>query len=143
MSLLLVEDNEANRILARLVLEGEKHQLVEACNGLQALQLLSKQTFDAILMDVQMPVMDGYTATIIIRSSENGTPVTEVDEQLAAKLQQRLSGCHTPIIAMTANAMGGDKEKCLNAGMDDYLAKPFHPEGLTRILNKLASMISS
>ena len=143
LSLLLVEDNEANRILARLVLEGEKHQLVEACNGLQALQLLSEQTFDAILMDIQMPVMDGYTATKIIRSLENGAPVTDLDKQLAAKLQQRLSGCHTPIVAMTANAMSGDKEKCLDAGMDDYLAKPFHPEGLTRIFNGLASKISS
>ena len=143
MSLLLVEDNEANRILARLVLEGEKHQLIEACNGLQALQLLSEQTFDAILMDVQMPVMDGYTATKIIRSFENGVPVTDVDKQLAVKLQQRLNGCHTPIVAMTANAMSGDKEKCLAAGMDDYLAKPFHPEGLTKIFNRLALKISS
>ncbi|HIP40231.1 MAG TPA: response regulator [Desulfocapsa sulfexigens] len=97
MSLLLVEDNEANRILARMVLEGEKHQLVEANDGLQALHILSEQKFDAVLMDVQMPVMDGYTATRIIRSLENGDPVTDVDNQLTEKLQKRLSGCHTGV----------------------------------------------
>lgn len=137
MSLLLVEDNEANRVLARMVLEGEKHQLVEANDGLQALHILSEQEFDAVLMDVQMPVMDGYTATRIIRSFENGDSVPEVDKQLATKLQQRLRGCHTPIVAMTANAMSGDRERCLAAGMDDYLAKPFHPEGLAKIFNRL------
>jgi CheY-like chemotaxis protein len=137
LSLLLVEDNEANRILARMVLEGEKHQLMEAHDGLQALDFLSKHTFDAILMDVQMPVMDGYTATKIIRLAEQGKPIHDVDKQLAEKLRDKLYASHTPIIAMTANAMSGDKEKCLAAGMDDYLAKPFHPSGLAAIFSNM------
>lgn len=138
LSLLLVEDNEANRILTRMVLEGEKHQLVEAHDGLQALTILSKQTFDAVLMDVQMPVMDGYTATQMIRLAEQGKPIPEVDKQLAEKLGDHLYACHTPIIAMTANAMSGDKEKCLAAGMDDYLAKPFHPGELAEIFSSMS-----
>jgi signal transduction histidine kinase/AmiR/NasT family two-component response regulator len=137
LSLLLVEDNEANRILARMVLEGEKHHLMEAHDGLQALNILSKHTFDAILMDVQMPVMDGYAATKIIRLAEQGKPIHGVNKQLAAKLKKHLYTSHTPIIAMTANAMNGDKEKCLAAGMDDYLAKPFHPDGLSVIFSNM------
>ena len=137
LSLLLVEDNEANRILARMVLEGEKHQLMEAHDGLQALNILSEHKFDAVLMDVQMPVMDGYTATKIIRLAEQGEPISGIDKLLAEKLGDYLYDCHTPIIAMTANAMSGDREKCLAAGMDDYLAKPFHPEGLAMIFSNL------
>ena len=120
-----------------MVLEYEKHQLMEAHDGLQALRLLSKQTFDAVLMDVQMPVMDGLTTTKIIRLAEQGDPISEVDNKLAEKLSDHLYTCHTPIIAMTANAMSGDREKCLAAGMDDYLAKPFHPEKLAVILNNI------
>jgi len=137
LSLLLVEDNEANRILARMVLEGEKHQLMEAHDGLQALNILSEHKFDAVLMDAQMPVMDGYTATEIIRLAEQGEPISGIDKLLAEKLGDYLYDCHTPIIAMTANAMSGDREKCLAAGMDDYLAKPFHPEGLAMIFSNL------
>jgi len=137
LSLLLVEDNEANRILTRMVLEGEKHQMMEAHDGLQALNILSEHTFDAVLMDVQMPVMDGYTATKTIRLAEQGEPLPGVGKQLAKKLGDHLYACHTPIIAMTANAMSGDKEKCLAAGMDDYLAKPFHPGGLAAIFSNM------
>lgn len=137
LSLLLVEDNEANRILTRMVLEQDKHHLVEAHDGLQALNILAEQTFDAVLMDVQMPIMDGFTATQIIRSAEQNEQITKVDEKLAAKLKNFLQGTHTPIIAMTANAMSGDREKCLDAGMDDYLAKPFHPDGLAIIFDRL------
>lgn len=140
MSLLLVEDNEANMTLARMVLEGDNHQLMEAHDGFQALNLLTEYTFDAILMDVQMPVMDGLAATQIIRSAERGDPFMSVEQQLAEKLSTRLQGCHTPIIAMTANAMSGDKEKCLASGMDGYLPKPFHPAGLTTIFNKIQSI---
>lgn len=138
LSILLVEDNEANRILARMILEEKNHRLKEAHDGLQALKLLTEHTFDIVLMDVQMPVMDGYTATRAIRSAEQGDQTPELDRQLATKLCERLRASHTPIIAMTANAMSGDREKCLAAGMDDYLAKPFHPEELASIFNNLA-----
>jgi PAS domain S-box-containing protein len=137
LSLLLVEDNEANRVLARMVLERGSHKVAEAHNGLQALDVLIEQDFDAVLMDVQMPVMDGLTACRLIRAAEAGEPVTGIDEQLAAKLAQRLAGKHLPIISMTANAMSGDREDCLSAGMDDYLAKPFAPEALAAVLGQI------
>lgn len=139
LSLLLVEDNEANRALARMVLENNKHSLMEAHNGLQALQLLCEETFDAVLMDVQMPVMDGLTATQLIRSAEQDHELSGVDDRLSKQLRQQLSGNHIPIIAMTANALSGDREKCLEAGMDEYIPKPFQPEEVTRILQKIAT----
>lgn len=138
LSILLVEDNAANRILAKMILEEKNHRLKEAHDGLQALNILTKHTFDIVLMDVQMPVMDGFTATRAIRSAEQGDQIPELDRQLAVKLCNRLRSCHTPIVAMTANAMSGDREKCLAAGMDAYLAKPFHPEELVSIFNNLA-----
>ncbi len=141
MSLLLVEDNAPNRLLARMVLERENHQITEAHDGLQALNLLTEQDFDAVLMDVQMPNMDGLTATRIIRAAERGEQIEEasVEKTLADQLSARLHGRHIPILAMTANAMRGDKKDCLASGMDDYLAKPFTPDGLTVAFSKLAS----
>ncbi len=134
----MVEDNEANRILARMILEEKKHRLREAHDGLQALNILTENSFDVVLMDVQMPVMDGFTATKAIRSAEQGDQTPELDRQLAAKLCRRLGAYHLPIIAMTANAMSGDREKCIAAGMDDYLAKPFHPDELASIFDNLS-----
>ena len=136
LSLLLVEDNEANRVLARMVLERGGHQVIVAHDGLQALQILSKQDFDAVLMDVQMPVMDGLTACRHLRAAEANEPLSGLDEQLAAALTDHCRGRHLPIIAMTANAMSGDREDCLAAGMDDYLAKPFAPEALAAVLGR-------
>ncbi|MEN8190420.1 MAG: ATP-binding protein [Thermodesulfobacteriota bacterium] len=138
MSLLLVEDNEPNRILARMVLEKGQHRIIEANDGLHALTLLLEHDFDAVLMDVQMPVMDGLTATRIIRSAECGRQLEDLDEELAKKLAAHLHGGHIPIIAMTANAMSGDREECFTAGMDDYMAKPFDPEAILFIFGKLA-----
>ncbi len=147
LSLLLVEDNIANRILARLILEKDRHQLIEAHDGLHALNILADHPhpFDAILMDVQMPVIDGLTTTQIIRAAECGEQIQEagVDDIPAKKLSERLYGNHVPIIAMTANAMSGDREKCIECGMDDYLAKPFQPDELKKIFNRLASNSSS
>jgi signal transduction histidine kinase len=139
LSLLLVEDNEANRILARMVLEQENHQVIEAHDGLHGLKLLVGNSFDAVLMDVQMPVMDGLTTTRVIRAVECGDPVEGVAEDLIMELTTQLSGGHIPIIAMTANAMRGDKEECLRAGMDDYLAKPFVPEVFAAVFYRLAT----
>ena len=83
------------------------------------LQALDKQDFDLILMDIQMPVMDGFAATAAIRKREMGS--------------QR----HMPIIAMTAHAMAGDRERCLKAGMDAYVAKPFRPQELFRVVEHI------
>jgi CheY-like chemotaxis protein len=90
-----------------------------AGNGQEALELAGQQTFDLVLMDVQMPEMDGFTATAELRAREAGT------------------GRHLPIIAMTAHAMKGDEERCLRAGMDAYLAKPIHPSSLFALVEKV------
>jgi len=116
---LLVEDNPVNRQVAQrlLGLIGLSFELAE--NGKEALDAVARQPFDAVLMDCQMPVMDGYTATRILRQNEASQ-----------------TGKHIPIIAMTANAMAGDREKCLKAGMDDYLSKPLNRALLEQTLRK-------
>src|SRR6185437_5319441 len=108
MSILLAEDNPVNRALARRLLEKHGHRVAVSENGRQALEYLEgpKGGVDAVLMDVQMPEMDGLTAIRTIRTKEQST------------------GGHLPIIALTAHAMKGDREKCLGAGADDYLTKP-------------------
>jgi len=105
--ILLVEDNELNLELALELLKQQQIEVVVAYNGQQAIDILKTDSFDGVLMDCQMPVMDGYTATGIIRQ--------QISKQL-------------PVLAMTANAMAGDKEKALAAGMDDHIAKPINPE---------------
>ena len=143
LNILLIEDNQFNRDLAKMVLEQSNHKVVEAVDGLNGLETIAHKDFDIVLMDIQMPVMDGYTASRIIRTCEQGKPVQEdLPEELLADLTQRLKGDHLPIIAMTANAMRGDKEKCLQAGMDEYLTKPFQPEQLKNVLQKIAINIS-
>ncbi len=137
MNILLVEDNLINRQLAGFILEQEDHQLVMAENGLEALELLSQRSFDVVLMDIQMPKMDGYTATRIIRTLEDGMEAKEeLPPELLLKLSERLRGKHLPIIAMTAHAMSGDRDKCIAVGMDDYLTKPFKPEDFHHVLGK-------
>lgn len=114
--LLLVEDNEINQEFATELLQSVGIQVQTADNGLKALSLLEKMNFDAVLMDIQMPEMDGFTATETIRS------------------QKRFE--KLPIIAMTAGAMVGDRERALKAGMNDYVAKPIDPHHLLRKLVK-------
>ncbi len=108
LKVLLVEDNKINQLVASKILEGMGIIVTITSNGLLALKLLKKENFDIVLMDIQMPEMDGYTATREIRNKLNLKDLT--------------------IIAMTAHAMSGDKEKCLNAGMNDYISKPIDPE---------------
>ncbi|MBX7138183.1 MAG: response regulator [Oligoflexia bacterium] len=115
---LLVEDNTINRLLATKLLQKKGLEVVEAVNGEEALRHLQSRSFDLILMDCQMPVLDGYAATEIIRQSE----------------VQSLT--RIPIVAMTAHAMIGDREKCLSAGMDDYISKPISREALYQLLDK-------
>jgi len=131
LRILVVDDNEVNRDLARMVLERE-HQVSTAIHGLAALQVLAaEEGIDVVLMDVQMPVMDGLTATRIIRAVEQQQPPPyALEPGLLDRLGANLTGKHVPIIAMTAHAMGGDQEMCLVAGMDEYVTKPFQPEQL-------------
>ncbi|MBF0272673.1 MAG: response regulator [Magnetococcales bacterium] len=114
--LLLAEDNEINQQVAMELLEQAGITVVVANNGLEAVNLVGKEHFDAILMDLQMPVMDGLTATKRIRKEKSAELL--------------------PIIAMTANAMAGDREKCLDAGMNDHIAKPVEPDEMYATLAK-------
>ncbi|MBJ6145821.1 PAS domain-containing hybrid sensor histidine kinase/response regulator [Hymenobacter sp. BT559] len=111
---LLVEDNLFNRQIAKSFLAQADVQVTEAEHGSRAVELVRRQDFDLILMDVQMPIMDGYAATAVLR------------QQL---------GVTTPIIALTANAINGEREKCLAAGMNGYLAKPFQEAQLLQVLS--------
>ncbi|MBF0323188.1 MAG: response regulator, partial [Magnetococcales bacterium] len=117
--LLLVDDDSVNRVVVRGILRRHGFAIEEAVNGMEALEKLVSHTYDLVLMDCQMPHMDGYTACQMFREKESG--------------QQHKR--RTPIIALTANAMQGDREKCLEAGMDDYLAKPIRGEDLKRLLS--------
>ena len=137
LSVLLVEDNEANRELGAILLESSGQRIQVAEHGLRALELLSDTDFDVVLMDVQMPEMDGVTATRIIRAVEEGMqPETRLTGELLTKLQQRIGGGHVPIIALTAHAMDSDRTRCLDAGMDEYLTKPFQPEQVVEVLQR-------
>ncbi|CAK8721606.1 histidine kinase [Candidatus Electrothrix laxa] len=129
LRILVVDDNESNRFLAKAMFQKDDHQIVEAENGLEALQILLDHHFDVILMDVQMPIMDGLTVTKIIRACEQRRYQPTADHALPKEfteaLQYRLTGGHMPVVALTAHAMKEDKERCLEAGMDGYAVKPF------------------
>jgi signal transduction histidine kinase len=140
---LLVEDNPANRFLLRVVLEKFQHQVTEAVDGMEALHvLLEDDRFDLIITDVQMPRLDGYSLTRIIRRCEQDELLDKEtankleNNSLSERLRSRLRGRHRLIIAMTANAMSGDQEKCFNAGMDDYLTKPIDKVQLAATLKR-------
>ncbi|MGI9472275.1 MAG: response regulator, partial [Rubripirellula sp.] len=121
LHVLLVEDGVSNQLLAKALLTGWGHTTVVAENGQEAVDRWMEDSFDLVLMDVQMPIMDGLTATRIIRERER-----EAGED-----------AHVPIIAMTAHAMIGDREKCIAAGMDDYLSKPVRRQELYDALRPL------
>ena len=125
--ILLVEDNPINQEVAAAMLEKLGLHADLAANGEEAIKVLSTSSYDLVLMDVQMPVMDGLTASREIRKAELET----VQGSTAGS-----SSFHIPIIAMTANAVQGDREDCLKAGMDDYLQKPVTPQGLAAMLAK-------
>ena len=112
LHILVAEDNAVNQMLVNRLLAKRGHTIAVAPDGREALARLENERFDLVLMDVQMPEMDGYEATAAIREKE------------------RSNGAHIPIIAMTANAMKGDRERCLEAGMDAYVSKPLHAQEL-------------
>lgn len=129
LRILVVDDNESNRFLARAMFQKDNHQIVEAANGIEALEIILDHHFDVILMDVQMPIMDGLTVTKIIRACEEKRYPSIADHTLPKEftkaLQYRLTGGHMPVVALTAHAMTEDKQRCLEAGMDGYAVKPF------------------
>jgi two-component system, sensor histidine kinase and response regulator len=120
LRILLVEDNEVNQELAQSLLKKYGHSVLLANNGREALSAWEKESFDLILMDLQMPVMGGFEATAAIRRKEADT------------------GAHIPIVAMTAHAMKGDRENCLAAGMDGYVPKPISVKNLLEAIDAVA-----
>jgi signal transduction histidine kinase/CheY-like chemotaxis protein len=118
LRILLAEDNPVNQKVALRMLEKQDHSVTVAANGREALLAVEQQTFDLILMDIQMPELDGFAATEAIRRNER-------------------SGERIPIIALTAHAMAGDRERCLAAGMDGYVSKPIRMGELTAEMNRL------
>ena len=117
LSVLVAEDNPVNQRLMAVLLEKHGHSVVLTGNGREAAEAWARQEFDIVLMDIQMPEMDGYQATARIRA-----------------IEQELGGRRTPIVALTAHAMRGDREQCLAAGMDHYLSKPIDPAELDQAL---------
>jgi two-component system, sensor histidine kinase and response regulator len=118
---LLAEDNAINQLVAARTLEKHGYEVVIVTNGGEAVAAVERERFDAVLMDVQMPVMNGFEATAAIRLREAG------------------AGIHVPVVAMTAHAMKGDRERCLEAGMDEYLCKPIDARLLIEIVGRVTS----
>jgi signal transduction histidine kinase/CheY-like chemotaxis protein len=121
LDILLAEDNEVNQIVAAEMLKTRGHKVVVVCNGKEALAALSNHRFDLVLMDIQMPEMDGFDATEAIRHQESA------------------NGGHLPIIGLTAHAMKGDRERCLAVGMDGYVCKPIDLVALFREIDSVTS----
>jgi two-component system sensor histidine kinase/response regulator len=118
LRVLLAEDNPVNQLLATRLLERRGHRVTVAANGREALAALERESYDLVFMDVQMPEIDGIEATIAIREKE------------------KTGDHHLPVVALTAHAMKGDQERCLEAGMDGYLSKPIRPQELDEILDR-------
>jgi len=111
----LAEDNDINRMIATIVLKSNGYDIIEVLDGKEAVAELTRQSFDLVLMDMQMPFMDGLEATRIIRKHINNK---------------------VPIIALTANEIKEEKSRCVQAGMNDFLMKPFDEKDLVSIINK-------
>jgi PAS domain S-box-containing protein len=122
LRILVAEDNEVNQGLAARLLEKRGHTVRVVANGREALSALEQETYDLVMMDVQMPEMDGFEATAELRKREQRT------------------GLRIPVIALTAHAMKGDRERCLAAGMDGYLSKPIRPQELDDVLAKYVAL---
>ncbi len=121
LNILLVEDNVLNQRVVTFSLKKYNHEVTIANNGVEAIEIFKNTKFDVILMDIMMPVMDGLEATVRIREEE----------------KQTASERRTPIIALTANTMDNDRDKCLSFGMDEFMAKPFDIEKLKSIFKEL------
>jgi two-component system, sensor histidine kinase and response regulator len=124
LRVLLAEDNPVNQQVAVQMLERRGHSVIVAENGRQALTAIERHKFDLVLMDVQMPEMGGLQATQLIREKEKST------------------GGHLPIVAMTAHAMQGDRERCIAAGMDGYLAKPIDPKSFLQTVEGISQSVA-
>jgi CheY-like chemotaxis protein len=120
LNILLVEDNQVNQLVASSLLKKLGHRVDHAENGRRALEALQNKTYDLVLMDCQMPVMDGYEATRAIRQNPQWQTL--------------------PVIAVTANVMQGDREDCLASGMNDYITKPYNRDELRAVIARWAPL---
>jgi diguanylate cyclase (GGDEF)-like protein len=136
--ILLAEDNPASQQLILLILKKLGFYTHAVSNGREAIEALEREPFDLVLMDMQMPEMDGLEATRIIRKKEEGKRVEDLPEVRSQRSEDRRqrSSSHIPIIALTAYSVADDREKCLEAGVDDYLTKPLSPSILVETLKK-------
>jgi CheY-like chemotaxis protein len=125
LNILLAEDNAVNQLVMLRLLAKHGHRVSVAATGRQALEAHARERFDLVFMDVQMPELDGFEATREIRRREGA------------------AGARLPIVALTAHAMSGDRERCLDAGMDDYLTKPIDAKALAEILAKYAELAAA
>lgn len=143
LDILVVDDNNVNRDVAEMFLSQGGHKVKTASNGLQALQMLSMDSFDCVFMDIQMPQMDGVTATGFIRGCEQHTMPQEsqYEKLLLKQLHAKIRNTHTPIIALTANVFQSDRQKYLEAGMDDHLGKPIRGNDMYQALLRVIANI--
>jgi CheY-like chemotaxis protein len=121
---LVAEDNVVNQALIRRLMEKAGHTVTLVNNGIEVLEAIAETSFDLIFMDIQMPDMDGFTATAAIRE------------------QEKYDGRHVPIVAMTAHAMKGDSDKCLAAGMDGYVSKPIDRARLFEVITEVTGTVA-
>lgn len=140
LNILLVEDNLINQELAKIIMEQDGHQVTIVENGLRALEILTDNVFDLVFMDIEMPEMDGLSATRLIRQCEEGKgDQTGEHRELLARLANQPKKGHLPIIAMTAHVMSEHKAQCFAAGMDEYISKPFQQEEIAEVIRRIYS----
>lgn len=137
LDVLLVDDDPFNQRIVTLLLEHEGHNVIVADNGQTALKKLTEQRFDIIFMDMQMPILDGLQATMIIRDCEKKGMQSKSFEQWAGIKSNCLQGGHIPVIALTGNLDDESRRQCQEAGMDEFIAKPFTRETVSRIIHQV------
>lgn len=139
LKILVVDDVEPNRDLARMILEKKGHRISEAVDGMAAMTMLAKEDFDMVLLDVQMPGIDGIQTIMHIRNAESGVgyDINYDYADLLESLRVHLLGHRLPVIALTAYAGSLDRERCLQAGMDGYISKPFRPDEMMQQIAKV------
>ncbi|MDJ0623995.1 MAG: ATP-binding protein [Desulfocapsaceae bacterium] len=139
LKVLVVDDISANRDLVRMMLEQDNHSVDEAASGLEALERLAESAYDVVLMDIQMPILDGLQTTGYIRSLEN-YDASKLNSLVSPELLEKIALCqgkkHLPLLALTARATSDDREKCFTAGMDGYISKPFRKDEIIHEMSR-------
>lgn len=142
LKILLVDDIATNRELAGMLLENDGHNVTVVESGIKALKALAAGHYDCVLLDIQMPEMDGLKVTEYIRTAEQViSPKFQIHQEIMEGVATRLYGGHIPLIAMTAHAMSGDRERCIQSGMDGYVSKPFQLDEIRCQLNMLCRKV--